>query len=123
MHRIESWVVGGKAEFESFAKHTGDRLCSRTLGTGTKALFSKLLWQDAGAKHAYVVFLGPCDPGDKTSRADVTHDSHEDVDDDEGSDYEWRMQFPPITQGGGAGGVAAGGASRVPKRLREGGGE
>ena len=123
VHLIKSWAEGGKAEFESFAEHTEKGLCSRKRGTGTKALFNKILWQDAGAKHAYVVFLSPRDPGDKISRADVTHDSLEDVDDDEGSDWEWEMQFPPITQGGGAGGVAAGGSSRVPKRLREGGGE
>ena len=123
VHRVESWEKGGKAEFESFAEHTREKLCSRGLGTGTKALLSKLLWQDAGAKHAYVVFLGAKGPGDKTNRADVTHDSHEDVDDEEGSDGDWAVMFPPITQGGGAGGVAAGCSSGVRKRHRDGGGK
>ena len=120
---IESWADGGKAEFESFAEHTEKGLSSRKLGTGTKALFNKLLWRDAGAKHAYVVFLRPCHPDDKISHADVAHDSHEDVNDNvEGSEC-FDLQFPPITQGGGAGGVAAGGSSRVAKRPREGGDE
>ena len=122
VHRITSWADGGKTEFESFAEHTRNKQCSKKLGTGTRALFNKLLWQDAGAKHAYVVFLRPSDD----------NESHEDVDDDvegsegfddEGSDREWELMFPPIKRGGGLGCVEAEGSSRVAKRPRKGGDE
>ena len=54
---VTSWEDGGRDEHFTFASDTGQIFSSDGRGSGTRALASALIWGDAGAKHAYVVFL------------------------------------------------------------------
>ena len=57
MQAVTSWEDGGRDQFFTFAIDTENGISSDARGSGTKALASALMWGDASAKHAYVVFL------------------------------------------------------------------